>query len=392
MADMVRLGVDRLFDEYGHRLEGRRVGLITNPSGVDSSLVSTIDRLDAYDGVELARLFAPEHGIRGDRQAGETVPDEVDERTGVPVRSLYGDTRRIQPEMIDDLDAVIYDMQDVGCRFYTLVYTLANAMEGCGGTDTEFVVLDRPNPIAPVGVSGNRVPDDRASFVSGRRLPIVHGLTIGELARYFDGEFDLGVDCTVVEMTGWSPDRWFDELDLPWIPPSPNVPTPETALVYPGTCLFEGTTFSEGRGTTKPFELIGAPGIDAHEWASALDEIGLEGVGFRPVSFEPTTSKHEGEIVSGLQLHVLDRDRFAPVETGIAMLLSAVRLFSDLEWIRMDGTYFLDRLAGGPWLRRAIDDHDRSRRLSKLFRELIDRWTDDVESFERCRERYARYR
>lgn len=388
---MVRLGVDRLFEERTDLLEGRRVGLITNPSGVDSSLVSTIDRLHEYDGVELARLFAPEHGIRGDREAGESVPDEVDDRTGVPVKSLYGDSKRLTAPMVSDLDAVLYDMQDIGCRYYTLVYTLANALEGCSGTDTEFVVLDRPNPIAPAGIAGNRVPAGQGTFVGGRRLPIIHGMTVGELARYFTGEFDLGAALTVVELSDWIHDRWYEELDLPWVPPSPNVPTPQTALVYPGTCLFEGTTLSEGRGTTKPFELIGGPQIDSYEWAAALKEISLDGVGFRPSSFEPTTSKHEGTTVRGLHVHVLDRDRFAPIAVGIAMLLTAMRQCPDVEWVRYDGSYFIDRLAGGQWLRQTIDDHDRNRPAREVHRELVAGWDDEIRMFERCHDRYRLY-
>lgn len=387
---MVRVGIETLVERELGVIEGDRVGLITNPSGVDSELVPTIDRLYRHDGADLVRLFGPEHGIRGDEQAGVTVDDTTDERTGLPVTSLYGENRRLEPGMLGDVDNVVYDMQDIGCRFYTLIYTLAYAMEGSSEADTPFVVLDRPNPIAPLGICGNRLPPAEGSFVGDRRLPVTHGLTIGELARYFNREFDIGADLHVVELEGWSRDTWYDELELAWVPPSPNMPTLETATVYPGTCLFEGTTFSEGRGTTKPFELIGAPWVDADKWTAALNGLDIDGVAFRPAYFTPMFSKHERQSVEGVQVHVMDRDSLDPVEVGVKMLLSGFDLYEEADWVQSNGGYFLDKLAGGPRLRETAEDLAGGD-VDVVYDELDERWAEDRHTFERLAEEYTLY-
>jgi len=388
---MVELGIERLLSSHTDLVAGDRVGLITNPSGVDSELRSTIDLLADRDDVDLRRLFGPEHGIRGRAKAGEHVEDEVDEETGLPVSSLYGETRRPTAEMLSDVDVLVYDMQDVGVRYYTLVYTLAYAIEGAAAHDTRVVVLDRPNPIAPLEPAGNRVPDEHSSFVGNYRLPVVHGLTVGELARYFDGAFEMDADLDVVELAGWSHDQWYDETGLPWVPPSPNMPTLETATLYPGTCLFEGTTLSEGRGTARPFTLLGAPWIDAEAWARTLRGLDLPGVGFRPAYFTPQYQKHEGERVEGVQVHLRDRDAVRPLEVGLSLLASAFRDYPESEWRTFDGEHFVDRLAGGPSLRERIDAMDADESLGAFVERVRSSWRDDRSGFAAERTEYELY-
>lgn len=388
---MVRIGIETLVEREMGMIQGDRIGLVTNPSGVDSNLTPTIDTLFHHDDVELACLFGPEHGIRGNKQAGVTLTDRKDEKTGLPVRSLYESNRRLEPEMVEDLDRVVYDMQDIGCRFYTLIYTLAYALEGASAADTPFTVLDRPNPIAPLGVDGNRIPPKYSSFVGDRKLPVTHGLTIGELACYFNEEFDIGADLTIVELEGWTRDTWYDEFELAWVPPSPNMPTLETATIYPGTCLFEGTTFSEGRGTTKPFELIGAPWVDSEEWATVLNGLGIDGVAFRPAYFTPMFSKHERRDVEGVQVHVMDRNSLSPLEVGMKMLLTAFQLYEEADWVTSNGEYFVDKLTGAPSLRSITEDLSSGASVNDVYESWVADWTVETEAFEDLIETYALY-
>lgn len=387
--DMVSLGVDRLLDDPTVAVPDGRLGLITNPSGVNEELRSTLDLLAERTDMDLRAAFGPEHGVRGDKQAGVEYGDGVDEATGTRIRSLYGDTRRIQPEQIRDIDILLCDIQGIGCRFYTYLYTLAYALEGAAGTDTELVVLDRPNPIAPLGRDGNRVPDEHANFVSGYRLPIIHRMTIGELAGYFNGEFDIGADLSVVELDGWDRETWYDETDLYWVQPSPNIPTLSAALLYPGTCLFEGTNLSEGRGTTTPFELVGAPWIDPHEFAGLLNGAGLPGVRFRPVYFTPSFSKHEGDRAGGVKIHIDDRSALSPVQIGLTTLITAFQEYPQTEWRTCDGADTIDRLAGGPELRERIDASSND--PFAVCEAIRASWKSDTTAFERVCERYRRY-
>lgn len=388
---MVRLGIESVLESQNSVLADDRLGLITNPSGVDSELRTTIDLLADRDEFDLRKLFGPEHGIRGSEQAGVEVEDSIDEKTGLPVKSLYGEEKHLRPEMIADLDTVVYDMQDIGCRFYTLIYTLAYALEGVAAAGKRMVVLDRPNPIAPVAPAGNRVPDAHSSFVGNYGLPIVHGMTVGELATYFNDEFDIGADLHVVELDDWDRDVWYDATDLPWVYPSPNMPTLGTATVYPGTCFFEGTNLSEGRGTTKPFELVGAPWIDAESWADSLNAAGLSGVAFRPAYFTPMFSKHERDDIEGVQVHVLDRADFEPVRVGLTMLISAFTTYDDCDWVSYDDEFFIDKLAGGTYLRKTIDEADSANGARDIADGIIGRWEDDRASFLDARERHLRY-
>ncbi|WP_435156897.1 exo-beta-N-acetylmuramidase NamZ family protein [Haladaptatus sp. DFWS20] len=388
---MVQLGVERLLDERTDAVGNDRLGLITNPSGTDSDLNTTIDLLDERDAFDLRKLFGPEHGIRGDAQAGVKVDDSIDERTGLPVKSLYGEQRQLRSEMVADVDTLVYDMQDVGCRFYTIIYTLAYALEGAADAGKRMVVLDRPNPIAPLPVTGNRIDESVSSFVGAYELPIVHGLTVGELATYFNEEFNIGATLEVVEMRDWSRSSWFSDTDLPWVYPSPNMPTPGTATLYPGMCFFEGTNLSEGRGTTKPFELVGAPWVDADEWAAELSAQNLDGVAFRPAYFSPTFSKHERENVTGVQVHVLDRDAVNPVTVGLTVLASAFTTYDRCEWVEYDDGYFVDKLAGGSYLRETITTADAASEPRDIAADIAGHWEDDLAEFADVREEYLRY-
>ena len=315
--EKVYLGID-LIDENLSIFEGKRVGLITNATGINSNFQSTIDIL--YAKTNLKALFAPEHGIRGANAAGGTVTDETDPVTKLPVYSLYGSTQAPTKEMLDEIDIMCIDIQDVGARFYTYIYTMAYAMQACKTYNKEFVVFDRPNPVSGDVVEGTILDTTYSSFIG--LYPIVqrHGMTIGEIAKYFNEEERIGCNLTVIKMKNWNRDMYFDECSVPWVLPSPNMPTLDTAIVYTGTCLFEGTNLSEGRGTTRPFELIGAPWIDSIALAAELNSLGLNGVYFRPASFTPTTSKFSGKQCFGVQVHVTNRYTFESVKTGYAML------------------------------------------------------------------------
>jgi uncharacterized protein YbbC (DUF1343 family) len=345
-------GIDRLLNEdFG--LAGKRLGLITTSTGLSRDLISTIDILrEHYD---LRALFAPEHGIRGDAGAGGTVESYRDSRTGLPVYSMYGEENYVSPVLPEDLDTILIDIQDVGCRFYTFISTMYKAMEDCAGAGKTFVVLDRFNPINGVDVEGN-IPDIRfRSFIGIAPIPQRHGMTMGELALFFNKECDIGCDLSIVPLAGWERSQFGDKTGYPWVNPSPNIPSLDSALVYPGTCIFEGTNVSEGRGTTRPFELIGAPWLDAEMLAEELNAGKLPGVVFRPVYFRPYTAKHQGKLCSGVQIHILNRRTFRPIKTGIVLLDHICRISGkNFEWLRPrreKDPYFIDLLAGTDLLR-----------------------------------------
>ncbi|WP_433632845.1 exo-beta-N-acetylmuramidase NamZ family protein [Halomicrococcus sp. NG-SE-24] len=388
---MVRLGIESLISNTHDRIAGERIGLVTNPSGVTRNLTPTIDLLFTDDDVELARLFAPEHGIRGNAQADVDIGESVDEQTGLPVYSFNGDNNTELPEKLANLDTLIYDMQDIGCRFYALIYTLSRALEGVADTDTRLLVLDRPNPLGPLEAVGNLAPPLGASPANGYELPVVHGMTVGELASYFNDEYDIGASVEILEMDGWSRDMWFDQTDLPWVLPSPNMPTLTTATLYPGTCFFEGTNLSEGRGTTKPFELVGAPWIDADEWSQTLNSYDLPGVGFRPAYFTPMFSKHERRDIEGVQVHILDRDTIDPVNVGITMVLSAFTSYPEADWLHMGDEYFIDQLSGGSHLRKIVEDASSEVDASDMYRSLRQYWSDALDEFVETSSDYIRY-
>lgn len=377
---VVQLGIDNI-DDYLEIFTNKKVGLITNQTGINSNFTSTIDIL--YEKVNLVALFAPEHGIRGDKQAGEYLPSYIDDLTGLPVYSLYGNTQKPTKEMLDNIDILCIDIQDAGARFYTYIYTMAYAMEACKEYHKEFVVFDRPNPAGGEKFEGNILEDKYRSFVGNYPIVQRHGMTIGEIAKLFNEEYKIGCKLTIIKMTGWERSMYFDDTNLPWVIPSPNFPSVNTALVYPGTCVFEGTNLSEGRGTTTPFEVIGAPYINAIEYANALNELGLKGVVFRPAHFTPTFSKHANILCHGVQVHVTNRDDFSPVKTAWAMLYIVRRMYpNDFEILNKNNDRNMINLLTGT---NYITNNKYN--LEELF-DIIDR---DTKTFGKVRDKYLLY-
>ena len=371
----VRAGVDVLPGRLPDALSGKRVGLITNHTGLDRTGRSTIDVLNSLPEVTLVALFGPEHGIRGTAAPGEKVESGRDARTGLLVHSLYGRTQKPTAEMLEGVEALVFDIQDVGARPYTYVYTMALAMQAAAERGIPFVVLDRPNPIGGTIVEGNILDTAFASFVGMYPIPMRHGMTVGELARLFNGAFGIGATLAVVPVEGWRRAMWYDETGLPWTPPSPNIPRLESAVHYPGTVLFEGTNLSEGRGTDRPFEQVGAPWLDADSVAAMLNSLALPGVRAEAVAFTPRagTRKYAETALRGVRLVVTDRDRYRPVETTVRLLEAVRRRHPD----QLKLTSSLDRLAGTNELRRALE--------SDAVDALLARWRADAERFERER-------
>ena len=364
-------------------LKGKRVGLITNPTGVSNHLESTIDHLKQK--VNLVCLFSPEHGVRGNIQAGETVEFYIDEKTGLPVYTLYGKQKEPTGEMLNQIDIMAIDIQDVGSRLYTYLYTMSYCMKGCAKYGKQFLVFDRPNPLGGIKVEGNIIQEGFTSFVGLYPIPYRYGLTIGELAQLFNREFHIDCDLKVIPMNGWKREMYYEDTELPWIMPSPNMPTVDTAIVYNSTCMLEGTNISEGRGTAKPFEFVGAPWLDAERLATRMNSIGLEGVLFRPVYFTPTFSKHVGVLCKGVQLHVTDRDSFCGVRTGLH-LLEQLRALSRGEFAynaayTPKGKPMIDYNTGSDYI-RTKDFHAE---------EVYQEWTKDAQEFMEKKKRYHLY-
>ncbi|MFC4023904.1 exo-beta-N-acetylmuramidase NamZ domain-containing protein [Oceanobacillus longus] len=383
----LELGVEVLLEEQKELIEGKRVGLITNPTGVDQELNSIVDLLHNDPDVELTALYGPEHGVRGDAQAGEYVEFYIDETTGLPVYSLYGQTRKPTPEMLENVDVLLFDIQDVGTRFYTYIYTMAYAMEAAQENNIEFIVLDRPNPLGGHKVEGPVLETEYASFVGNYPIPLRHGMTVGELAKLFNEEFEIGADLTVVEMDGWKRNMYYDDTNLEFVLPSPNMPTLDTALVYPGAALIEGTNLSEGRGTTKPFELIGAPFVNSTEFAAALNELELPGVAFRAASFTPSISKHAGTLSHGVQIHIKNKKSYKPVETGLHIVKTLHDMYPEDFEFRAEnsaGISFFDNLIGNGWIREAIENGESVKDMEK-------EWKDELKEFKQVRKDYLIY-
>ncbi|MGD9605068.1 MAG: exo-beta-N-acetylmuramidase NamZ domain-containing protein [Bacilli bacterium] len=320
----MKLGID-LIDEHLNYFSGKRVGLITNTTGVNSQLKSTINILK--EKTNLVALFAPEHGVRGNFQAGERFISYVDEETGVTVYSLYSENRKPSKEMMDQIDILCIDIQEVGSRFYTYIYTTAYAMQACKEYNKAFVVFDRPNPINGVDVEGNILDLNYRSFIGYYPIVQRYGMTLGELAMMYNEEDNIHCQLKVIPMKGWKRKMYYEDTHLPWVYPSPNLPTIDSTLVYNATCIFEGTNISEGRGTATPFLLIGAPFIKPHELAQALNNCHLDGVLFRAQYFTPTFSKHAGTLCAGVYIHVLDRHLFKPVKTGWTILETMRKMY-----------------------------------------------------------------
>jgi uncharacterized protein YbbC (DUF1343 family) len=316
---MVNTGLDLLVHEQIDLVCGRRVGLVAHPAAVLPDLTSASDALLGA-GVRLSALFGPEHGFDGLAADGAEVGDAVHPRTGLPVLSLYGPTKEPTPTMLSDVDVLVFDLQDVGSRFYTFTSTLFYVLRGAGKAGKPVIVLDRPNPINGVQIEGPLIEPGLESFVGIVPIPIRHGLTTGELARYLNTKHQLGADLTVIEMRGWRREMWYDQTGLPWVILSPGIPKLDTATVYPGMCFIEGTNLSEGRGTALPFEIAGAPWLDGYELAQPLNRLALPGVHFRPLHFVPSASKHAGQTCCGVQVHVTDRAAFRPTVTGLHVI------------------------------------------------------------------------
>ncbi|MFI6208624.1 exo-beta-N-acetylmuramidase NamZ domain-containing protein [Streptomyces sp. NPDC051041] len=380
----LRTGFERLAAAGYAPLDGQRVGVVTNPTGVTRDVRHIVDVMHADDRVDLVAVFGPEHGFRGTAQAGGSEGSHEDPATGLPVYDTYLTSGRALADVFtkSGVDTVVFDIQDVGARFYTYIWTLYDCMEAAQLAGKRFVVLDRPNPVTGRAALGPVLHKEFATFVGRQPIAQAHGMTVAELARLFNGEFLAApVELETVRMAGWRRSDFHDASGLPWVPPSANMPTPDTALVYSGTCLFEGTNLSEGRGTTRPFELLGAEGLDGR-WAAAVNGLGLPGVRFREAYFTPTFSKFQGKVVGGVQLHVHDRAAFDPVRTGIALLVTARRTWSGFAW-RPD--HWIDRLTGSARVRTMIDagaDTD----------EVTGAWQEELAAFRRLRAEYLLYR
>ncbi len=356
----VKSGLDVLRDEGFKRLKGRRVGLLAHPAAVDANLAHAVDLFLAADGVEVARLFGPQHGLRGQTQDNMVEwRSFTDPQTGLECCSLYGEHRRPTARMLDGLDVLVIDMQDVGARYYTFNWTTLLAMEACAAAGVKVMLLDRPNPVNASDREGPVLDMAYRSFVGMAPVPARHGLTSGELAAFCNVK--TGADLEVVPMEGYQRRSWFDETGLPWVLPSPNMPTLETATVYPGTCLLEGTGLSEGRGTTRPFEIFGAPFAEPKKLVARLKDFHLPGARFRPLHFEPTFQKHAGALCGGAQIHVVEREIFKPVLTAVAILNAIHELWpSEFTWKPPPYEYEtekmpIDILAGSDRLRLDIE-------------------------------------
>jgi uncharacterized protein YbbC (DUF1343 family) len=385
----VSLGSERLLDSPA--LDGKRVGIVCNPASVDHRFEHIADRLAAHPRARLAAIFGPQHGFRSDVQENMIETGHgSDELRRVPVYSLYSETREPTEEMLRGVDLLVIDLQDVGTRIYTYIYTMANCLTAARRHGVKVIVCDRPNPIGGVQVEGPMLVHGFESFVGMYDIPMRHGMTIGEVAQLFNRHFGIGADLEIVPMAGWRREMYHDAAAAPWVMPSPNIPTLDSAVVYPGTVLFEGTNVSEGRGTTRPFELLGAPCVVAERFAELMNRRGLPGVYFRPALFEPTFHKHAHTGCAGCQIHVTDRWTFRPVETGVA-LIEAFRAAApdafgwkpppyEYEYDKMP----IDCLARSSALREQID-------AGVSAREIARSWEPAVADFVKVRERFLLY-
>jgi uncharacterized protein YbbC (DUF1343 family) len=389
----VLTGLARLASEGSSLLEGKRLGLLVNPTAVDAQLRHAIDLLRARTDLQVTALFGPEHGVRGDAQDMIAVDAARDARDDLPVHSLYGTTAASlspTPEMLDGIDVMVYDIQDIGSRYYTFVWTMVLAMRACAAAGKAFCVLDRPNPIDGVHLEGPRIAPGFESFVGLVSCPVRHGMTAGEIARWRHSVERLDLELAVISMRGWQRDMRFDHTGLPWVMPSPNMPTPDTALVYPGMCLVEGTELSEGRGTTRPFELAGAPYLDGHRLASDLGAMQLPGVVFRPAVFTPMFQKHHTRPCGGVQLHVTNPETFRPYRTGVAFLKACYdQSPASFRWRArayefVEAIPAIDLLTGGDAIRTGIE-------AGASLDELTARWPRDEGDFAAERAEYLLY-
>jgi len=388
---MVLTGLDRLEKAWPKNLKGSRMGFLVHPASINRNLEHAVNICRKSKKFKLNALFGPQHGIRGETQDNMIEWESFkDPRTGLPVYSLYGPTRKPRPEMLKDIDALAIDIQDVGARYYTFIWTMELCMQACLENNKTVVILDRPNPIGGKLTEGTALDSAYSSFVGQRPLPIRHGMTIGEIANYLKNEFYPSLGLHVIEMTGWKRKMWFDETGLPWVLPSPNMPALDTAVVYPGMCLLEGTNLSEGRGTTRPFEIFGAPFIEPDKLVKRLNDFKLSGVIFRPMYFQPTFQKHAGKLCGGAQIHVIDRVKFKPFKTGVAILKAVYELYSKyFAWNKPPYEYEavkmpIDILAGTDRLRKDIENREPLKSMEAW-------WSDELKAFEKTRKKYLLY-
>ncbi len=380
MPSIVRTGIDLIEKRWPAKFRSANIGLLLHPASITRDFCHSADVCFRSKKFKVSALFGPQHGIRGETQDNMIEWSSFrDKKTGIPVHSLYGKMRKPSPEMLRDIDIMVIDLQDVGSRYYTFIWTMALVMEACKEQNKAVVILDRPNPINGKTIEGPVLQQKYSSFVGLQKLPIRHGMTIGELGLYFKDAFyhELAID--IIPMLGWKRDMWFDHTGLPWVLPSPNMPTLDTAAVYPGMCLLEGTNISEGRGTTRPFEIFGAPFIDPEVLTAKLNDIRLPGVIFRPLHFLPTFQKHAGKLCGGAQIHITDRDKFRPFKTASSILKAVHDIYPiKFRWNRPPYEYEknllpIDILAGTDRLRKDIEQSATIENMEAWWKsELLD--------------------
>jgi uncharacterized protein YbbC (DUF1343 family) len=384
----VLTGIDVLEKNNFDLLKGAKVGIVINQSSVNCHLESTMEVM-LKKGVEVKAVFGPQHGLYAETQANMVEwQGFIDKRTGLPVFSLYGKVRKPLPEMLQSIDTLVFDLPEVGSRYYTFIWTMVLCMQACSEEKKRMVVLDRPNPINGVKVEGPVLNPDFSSFVGMYPIAVRHGMTVGELAFMFNEEFHIGCQLEVVKMEGWERSMWFDDTGLTWIMPSPNMPTLDTATVYPGMCMLEGTNLSEGRGTTRPFEIFGSSWLDPYHLKASLENEYLPGVFFRPLCFKPTFDKWCGELCKGIQIHVIEREQFLPFETAVAVIKYSLELHPDLfKWSAPPYEYEEKKLPFD-----IIAGTDRLRKMmGNKLKEISQSWQKELEEFKRVREKYLLY-
>lgn len=383
---LVKPGIDVLLEKRLDLIKGKTIGLITNQTGVTTQLKSTIDAINELRDVELIALFGPEHGVRGDIPGGETVPKYRDKKTGIMVYSLYGETRRPTPEMLKNVDVLIYDIQDIGSRAYTYIYTMAYAMEAARKANIQFIVLDRPNPLGGIRVEGNVLDPKFSSFIGLYPIPYIYGMTVGELAKMFNNQFKIKCDLVIVPMEGWKRTMTYDETGLFWIPTSPHVPHSKTSyFVATVGCIGELQTVSIGVGYTSPFELIGAPWMDGEEFAKEMNSRNLPGVCFRPTYFRPYYFLFIEEQCSGVQIHILDEDKFEPVTTQVHILTAIRKLYPHQNIFNPKQIAMFNKAFGTDEVRKAVLRNDAAE-------DIVAPWSNQLEQFKKIREKYLIYK
>lgn len=388
---MIKTGLDLFEKNWPKDLSGSKTGLLVHPASVNKKMEHAVELFLVSEKIKLNAIFGPQHGFRGETQDNMVEWKGFrDTKTGIPVYSLYGHTRKPKPEMLKDIDALAIDLQDIGSRYYTFIWTMELCMQACLENRKSVVILDRPNPIGGKITEGPVLDTAYTSFVGQRPLPIRHGMTVGEIAAYLKNEFYPSLDLHIIKMQGWKRNMWFNETALPWVLPSPNMPTPDTAIVYPGMCLLEGTNLSEGRGTTRPFEIFGAPFIEPDRLVKKLKEFKLAGVIFRPMYFLPTFQKHEDKLCGGAQIHVTDRNKFKPFKTGVTILKAVHDIYpKQFKWKQPPYEYEtkkmpIDMLAGTDRLRNGVE---KGTKLTLME----EQWAEELRAFEKTRRQYLIY-